>query len=167
MSDPSQILVPILPKIETGAELDGEDRAALLALPYRLQTIEPAAYVMREGERPDRSCLIIDGLAYRHKVTLDGGRQIVSVHIPGDFIDLESSLLNIADHNVQALTRCQLALVPRDSIRELILARPRVAFAMWIDTLIDGAMFREWIVNVGRRDAPARLSHLLSPFPPP
>ena len=164
MSDPSQILVHMLRKFETRAELDGEDRAALLALPYRLQTIEPAAYVMREGERPDRSCLIIDGLAYRHKVTLDGGRQIVSVHIPGDFIDLESSLLNIADHNVQALTRCQLALVPRDSIRELILARPRVAFAMWIDTLIDGAMFREWIVNVGRRDARARISHLLCEF---
>ena len=32
---------------------------------------------------------------------------------------------------------------------------------MWIDTLIDAAIFREWIVNVGRRDSLSRISHLL------
>jgi CRP-like cAMP-binding protein len=154
----------MLRKFETRARLDDGDREAVLSLPYRLQTVEPAVYLVREGERPERSCVILEGFAFRHKVTVEGARQIVSVHIPGDFIDLEAALLNVADHNVQALTRCELAFIPRAAIRELIIAHSRVASAMWIDTLIDGAIFREWVVNVGRRDARSRIAHLLCEF---
>ena len=125
----------MLRKFESRASLDDGDREALLSLPYRLQTIEPAVYIVREGERPERSCLILSGLAFRHKLTVEGARQIVSVHIPGDFVDLEGALLNVADHNVQALTRCELAFIPRAAMRELILTHPQVAQAMWIDTL--------------------------------
>jgi CRP-like cAMP-binding protein len=154
----------MLRKLESRGPLDAADRAALLALPFRTQTIEPAAYVVREGERPERSCLIVSGFAYRHKLTLEGARQILSVHIPGDFIDLEAALLNVADHNVQALTRCEMAFVSREALRELILSHPRIGLAMWTDTLIDSSVFREWVVNVGRRDARARISHLLCEF---
>jgi CRP-like cAMP-binding protein len=37
-------------------------------------------------------------------MTLQGARQIVSLHLPGDFLDLQNLFLNISDHNVQALT---------------------------------------------------------------
>lgn len=155
------ILDVMLRKFERRGPLDDGDRAALLALPYRLQTVEPAAYMVREGERPDRSCLIVSGFAYRHKVTIEGARQIVSIHIAGDFVDLDGVLLSVADHNVQALTRCELACIPREALRALIGKHPKVAMAMWTDTLIDGSILREWVVNVGRRDARARIAHLL------
>ena len=157
-------LMQMLRKFRMRAPLDEDDVKALLALPYRMQTVEPAAYVVREGERPECSCLILSGFAYRHKVTVEGARQIVSVHIPGDFIDLESALLNIADHNIQALTRCELAFVPGSALRELLLSHPKIGMAMWIDTLIDTSIFREWVVNVGRRDARSRIAHLLCEF---
>jgi len=70
----------------------------------------------------------------------------------------------VADHNVQALTGCELACIPREAIRELILSHPRVGMAMWLDTLVDGSIFREWVVNVGRRDARSRIAHLLCEF---
>jgi CRP-like cAMP-binding protein len=161
-TDPTLKLM--LRKFERRGAIDEADRAALLALPHRVHSVEPTTYVVREGDRPDRACLILSGFAYRHKVTVDGARQIVSVHIPGDFVDLEGSLLNIADHNVQALTRCEMAYIPRDALRALILGHPRIAMAMWIDTLIDGSIFREWVVNVGRRDARSRIAHLLCEF---
>jgi CRP-like cAMP-binding protein len=161
---PDPTLKLMLRKFERRASLDEGDRQALLELPHRVQTVEPASYILREGDRPDRSCLILSGFAYRHKVTVDGSRQIVSVHVPGDFVDLEGALLNVADHNVQALTRCELAFVPREALRVLILSHPQVAMAMWIDTLIDSSIFREWVVNVGRRDARSRISHLLCEF---
>ena len=164
MTHPRTIFDRLLRRYESRTSLDASDREALLALPYRLQTVEPAAYVVREGERPDRSCLIVSGLAYRHKVTVEGARQIVGVHIPGDFVDLEASLLNVADHNVQALTRCEMAFFPRSAIHELILTYPRLGYAMWIDTLIDASIFREWVLNVGRRDARSRIAHLLCEF---
>jgi hypothetical protein len=35
---------------------------------------------------------------------------------------------------------------------------------MWIDTLVDASVFREWLANVGRRDARTRIAHLLCEF---
>jgi CRP-like cAMP-binding protein len=164
MALPNDVLAIMLRKFERRARLDAEDHKALLDLPYRLQAMEASSYIVREGERPTRTCLILSGFAYRHKVTVDGARQIVSVHIPGDLVDLEGALINVADHNVQALTRCELAFIPREAVRALILSHPRIGMAMWIDTLIDGAVFREWVVNVGRWDARSRIAHLLCEF---
>jgi CRP-like cAMP-binding protein len=106
----------------------------------------------------------LSGFAYRHKVTGEGGRQILSVHMPGEFLDLQNSLLGLADHNVQALTRCEVASVPVTALRRLAVEHPVVGRAMWIDTLVDSAIFREWIVNVGRRDSISRIAHLLCEF---
>ena len=151
-------------KFATRAPLDERDRQALLDLPYHQRTIEQGRYIVREGDRPPGGTLILSGLAVRHKVTADGTRQILSVHIPGDFVDLEGAMLKIADHNVQALTRCEIATVPQEAIIDIIDHYPRVARAMWVDTLIDGSIFREWIVNVGRRNARSAMCHLLCEF---
>jgi CRP-like cAMP-binding protein len=158
------LLRPILRKLELRAPLDDEDRAAFLNLPVRYQISEPNSYLVREGDRPDRSCLLVSGFAIRHKMTETGERQIISFHVAGDFLDLEGALLNVADHNLQTLTRCELAFIPRSAVRELILSHPRLGMAMWIDTLIDSSIFREWVVNVGRRDGRARVAHLLCEF---
>jgi CRP-like cAMP-binding protein len=158
------ILEPILHKFCRRAVLDEADKAAFLSLPVRVQTLEANIYIIREGDRPDRSCILVEGFAVRHKVTEAGERQIVSVHIAGDFLDLDGALLNIADHNLQTLTRSTLAFVPRSAVRELIGTHPRVGMAMWVDTLIDSSTFREWVMNVGRRDGRARIAHLLCEF---
>jgi CRP-like cAMP-binding protein len=160
----TDLLQPMLRKLELRAPLDDADRAAFLALPFRRQAVEANVYMAREGTPPDRSSLIVSGFAIRHKLTQDGERQIVSVHIAGDFVDLEGAFLSIADHNLQTLTRCEMAFVPREAVRELVLNHPRVGIAMWIDTLIDASIFREWVVNVGRRDGVARIAHLLCEF---
>jgi CRP-like cAMP-binding protein len=154
----------MLAKFERRAPLDAGDRQALLSLPYTASIYEAGKYVVREGSAVDESALIVSGFAFRHKVTADGDRQIVSVHIPGDFVDLEGSLLKVADHNVQTLVRSEIASIPRKAIVALIDEHPRVARAMWIDTLIDGSIFREWVMNVGRRDARERIAHLLCEF---
>jgi CRP-like cAMP-binding protein len=154
----------MLDKFERRAPLDESDRSALLNLPYRSQTVEPSKYIVREGNTATHSAVIVSGFAVRHKVTLDGARQIFSFHIPGDFVDLEASLLATVDHSVQALTRCELALVATGAIQELVNKHPNIGRAMWIDTLVDSAIAREWVVNVGRRDARARIAHLLCEF---
>ena len=157
-------LQQMLAKFERRSALDDSDRKALLGLPVRMSVYEPGKYIVREGSTVDESALILSGFAFRHKVTADGDRQIVSVHIPGDFVDLEGSLLKVADHNVQTLTRCEVASIPRGAIVALIDEHPRVGRALWIDTLIDGSIFREWVMNVGRRDAKQRIGHLLCEF---
>jgi len=157
----SPILEPMLRKLELRNVLDASDRAAILALPYQLRTVDRGTCVVREGERPERSCLLLAGFACRHKVTSAGGRQIVSIHIPGDFVDLQGAFLDIADHNVEALGRCELAMVAHADVRVLASTRPAVARAMWMDTLVESAIYREWIINNGRRGALARVAHLI------
>ena len=164
MPSVSSTLDGMIRKFERRASLDGADRNALRDLPFRVHKAEPGRYLVREGSMNDQSILILSGLAYRHKVSADGSRQIVSIHIPGDFVDLEGALLKTADHNVQALTRCELAVVPRDALRDLLTKHPQIALAMWVDTLIDSSIFREWIMNIGRRDARERLAHIFCEF---
>ena len=164
MTSVSQILHRTVRKFETRAPLDDGDREALLNLPYELRSISANRYMVREGDRPRGATLILDGLAFRQKVTVEGMRQILSVHIPGDFVDLEGTLLKVADHNVQALTDCEIAINPREAIIDLVDTHAKVAHAMWVDTLIDSSIYREWIVNVGRRSSRAGLCHLLCEF---
>jgi CRP-like cAMP-binding protein len=154
----------VVQRLETRGALSPEDRAAVRDLPFIPRTFEPAAYLVREGEPPEMCALLLSGFAYRHKVTGDGERQIMAVHMSGEFLDLQNSFLEVADHNVQALTRCDVAMVPVAALRKLAQERPQVGRAMWIETLIDAAIFREWIVNVGRRDSISRISHLLCEF---
>ena len=148
-------------RYEKRAPLSNEARAAFLALPYKLKSYNRHMHLVSEGERSDSAQLILDGLVYRHKVTADGRRQILSVHMRGDFIDLDASLLGVADHNVQALEQCIVAEVPRAALADLIARHGTVAHAMWIDTLIDGSVYREWVLNVGARDSRKAMCHLL------
>jgi CRP-like cAMP-binding protein len=126
--------------------------------------MEPSTYLVREGEPPVHCGVLLAGFAYRHKITGEGERQILSVHMTGEFLDLQNSFLEVADHNVQILTRAEVAQIAIPELMQLISDRPRLARALWIDTLIDSAMFREWLVNVGRRPSISRIAHLLCEF---
>ena len=116
---------------------------------------------MHEGEQATECCVLLKGYAFRQKLVRDGARQIISIHIPSEFLDLQNCLLGVADHSVQSLNPSKVAVIPRGALMELISSYPTVARAMWIDTLIDASIFREWVVNVGRRDSRARIAHLL------
>jgi CRP-like cAMP-binding protein len=164
MFDEQAPLAPMVRKLEYYAPLGKSDREAVLALPFTLKTIEPHGYIVREGEKQTRSCLLRSGFAYRHKIVGDGARQIFSIHMDGDMVDLQNSLLGTADHNVQALTSSEVAFIPCEAIRQIAFARPSVGMAMWYNTLVDGSIFREWIANVGRRNARMRVAHLLCEF---
>lgn len=157
-------LEQMLRKLQYWAFLSEQDCAALLALPHTLKTIERNDYLVREGDQPTHACLMLSGLTYRHKIVANGARQIVSIHMAGDLVDLQNCLLGTADHHVQTLTRSKVALIPREAIKQIAFDRPAIGQAMWYDTLVDGSIFREWVANVGRRDARTRLAHLLCEF---
>jgi CRP-like cAMP-binding protein len=157
-------LQPMVRKLAYWAELDAADEAAILDLPYRMKRIERNGYVVRERDNTTHSCLLLSGFAFRHKILGDGARQIVAIHMKGDMIDLQNSFLGVADHSVQMLTDSEIALIPREAVKRIAFERPAVGLAMWFDTLVDASVFREWIANVGRRDARTRIAHLLCEF---
>lgn len=151
----------LMGKLERRAPLSAADRQAILALPCQIRSIEPAGYLVREGDPPEFCSLVVDGFAFRQKLTSHGARQILSFHVPGDLLDLPSLFLKVADHSIQTLVRSEIAFIPIAALQQLALDRPAIGRAMWVDALIDGSIFREWILNVGRRDARGRVAHLL------
>jgi len=151
-------------KLDQWVPLSDEDRAALLALPHTLKTIEANRPIVREGDRTSFSCVLLSGFVIRQKTVADGARQIFSIHLAGDIVDLQNAVLRIADNTAQALTRCEVAFIPREAIRRIAMERPAIGESLWYDTLVDGSIFREWIANVGRRDARTRVAHLLCEF---
>lgn len=154
-------LLPLVKRLERHGDLAGGARDAILSLPCWLRRVKAGAHLVREGDRPDESRLVVSGLAFRHKLTGDGARQIVSIHVPGEVIDLHNSFLDVADHNVQALTDVEVALIPREVLRELNAAHPDVARGMLTEALIDASILMEWLLNVSRRDAKTRLGHFI------
>ncbi|HKO13383.1 MAG TPA: Crp/Fnr family transcriptional regulator [Acidobacteriaceae bacterium] len=164
MSFKPHILEPLVVRLQRWKLLNKDDREALLALPFIERAMEAGHYVVRQGDEPQRSCFLLSGLAMRHKEAPDGRRQIMSIHVPGDLVDLHNSLLGHADHNVQMLSDGNVALIPVAAIRKVATDHPLVGMAMWHETLVDGSIFREWIFNVGRRDARSRIAHLLCEF---
>lgn len=159
--DAATALAPLLRKLERQSPLSGDDRAAILSLPYKLRSVPPGTHLLRDGDRPDHVTALLSGFAYLHKLTGEGARQIVSIHIAGDIVDLHNSLLHASDHNIQTLSAAEVASIPSQALRDLTLSHPMAGRALWISTLIDAAIYREWVVNVGRRDALTRIAHLL------
>jgi CRP-like cAMP-binding protein len=141
--------------------LSEDDKRAVAALNWTHKTVSRDAYLVREGEPTTICTLLMNGFAFRQKLVATGARQIISIHIPGELLDIQNCMLEVADHNVQALTRSTVAIVHKNALSELIASRPNIRRAIWLDSLIDASVFREWVVNLGRRDARARIAHLL------
>ena len=157
-------LEPMVRKLDSRHKLTPRDRDAILSLLHIVKRFEQHHYIVREYDRTETSCILLSGFAVRQKIVAGGNRQILAVHIQGELVDLQNSLLGKADHSVQMLTSGKAALIPRREIERIAFERPNVGKALWIDTLVEGSICREWTANVGRRDARTRLAHLLCEF---
>lgn len=155
------MIATLIRKLERLGTLSAEERRLFDTLPLPLSTIGAHETLVREGEQPTECRLIVDGLVCRHKTMPDGRRQIVSFHIPGDLVDLTSLLMGRMDHGIATLTPVTVAALPHTILRDWIQHHPNIATLLWQDTLVDASVFREWVLNVGRRSTPQRVAHLL------
>jgi len=151
----------LIRKIESIADLSEEEKQALLAMPMTLKKLGADEDIVRDGDRPSECCLLVTGFACRYKLTAEGKRQIMSFHIPGDIPDLQSLFLDVMDHSLGTLVPSTVAFISHEVIYALTRRYPGIAAAFWRDTLIDAAVFREWMVGIGRRSAYTRIAHVL------
>jgi CRP-like cAMP-binding protein len=152
---------PLVHQLETIAELSDADRAVFAALPLRVRDVAEGHEIVRLGDRPSESCLVIEGLLCRYKPVGDGGRQILSLHFPGDMPDLQSLQLEVMDHALVALTPSRIGLIPHSSIKAAMDRYPGVRAALVRHMLVDASICRQWLANVGRRTGLQRVAALL------
>jgi CRP-like cAMP-binding protein len=151
----------LVKRLRATSGVSDEDIRAIQALPISVKDYPAERAVVSDGQRATECCLIARGFCARSKTTSEGRRQILSIHIPGEIPDLMSLHLHVMDHDLSTLTACTLGFINHETLRLLHRRQPNLADIFWRDTLIDAAMFREWIVNVGQRPAPARLAHVI------
>ena len=137
---------PLIHKLESILVLSEDEKDVLRTISGTIKTVGPRQDLVREGDRP---------------LTNGGKRQIFSFHIPGDIPDLQSLHIDVMDHSLSSLCATKALFIPHETVCDLMRRCPRIADAFWRDTLIDAAVFREWILNLGRREAYGRMAHLL------
>ncbi|HWW27569.1 MAG TPA: Crp/Fnr family transcriptional regulator [Caulobacter sp.] len=143
------------------AALNDEDEREIRALPLTIRLVGPNQEIAAEGDEPTECALVLDGLLCRHKVLSNGGRQILSFHMPGDIVDLQTLHLRPLDHGLSSISASRIGCIPHAALHALVRKQPAVAAALWQDTLLDAAVLREWLTAIGRRSAYQRIAHLL------
>lgn len=148
-------------KFENWIRLSDDDQVSLEAISGNVENVERHQHLIREGDDPHSVFLLIEGWAFRYKVLPDGKRQIVAFLLPGDLCDVHIFILDQMDHGIAMLSPGKVVRIPRETILRVIDERPAISRALWWATLVDEAVLREWLVNIGGRNAYARTAHLL------
>jgi len=150
-----------LDRLTARSVLTDEESQAILNLPRRASQVDANRDFVRIGERVDHCCFIVEGVMGRFGQTSQGTRQITALHISGDVADLHSVVRPVGTSAIQALSTTSVLRISHEALRKVAGRFPAVAEAFWRDCMVDAAVLSQWVVNVGRRDAKTRLSHLL------
>ncbi|KQW80755.1 Crp/Fnr family transcriptional regulator [Brevundimonas sp. Root1279] len=148
-------------KLSRRDTLSEAERLALLEVLGPERHVPAGVDIVTEHDRPDHSILLMSGFCARYVTLEDGGRQISELNVSGDFVDLHSFVMKQMDHGVITLSDCVIAPAPHARLRDLTEQHPHLTRLLWLDTVIDAAIHRQWITCMGRRTASSHMAHLL------
>jgi len=150
---------PFIQKLRHSNALTEADLRTLERCLGPLRPISAGTDIVVEGDRPGTCLVLMEGLVGRYKQLSSGRRQILSFQVPGDFIDMHSFVLGRLDHSMAALSDCRIAPVSHASMQEILGEHPRISLAFLRESMIEAAVFRDWVVNLGQRAGYGRLAH--------
>jgi CRP-like cAMP-binding protein len=157
---PGAALQLFVNRLASRSVLTDEEAAALLGMEGNIKEIGAHRDLVSFGDAVSHACLMVDGLIGRFGQNAEGQRQITCLHIPGDMADLVSVVSPKTGWGLTALAPSTVLRIPHTTLRRLANEHPGIAEAFWRDSVADGSIFSEWVVNVGRRDAITRLAHV-------
>lgn len=160
-ADIKDLLQPFFLKLQARDVLGLQEQQAIAEAAGERMLFAAGDDLVSEGDRPANSMLVIKGYTCRYRLTAEGRRQITALHLPGDFVDLQSFLLKEMDHSVGALTQCTIITFPHARLVKVTERFPHLTRMLWLLTLLDGAVHREWLVGMGSLSASQRTAHLI------
>jgi CRP-like cAMP-binding protein len=117
--------------------------------------------LVHERETGEVAHILHAGWTCCFKILPDGGRQVITFPLPGDFIGLRSMLLRTSDHSFSTLTDAVVTRVDAASMKQIFSELPRLGAAILWATSRDEAMVVEHLVSIGRRSALERTAHFI------
>jgi CRP-like cAMP-binding protein len=150
----------LIAKLEAIGKPTPGQLAALKRLPINRVSLERGQDAVHDGQLMRHSCIVLEGMLFRHKTMIDGNRQILSFHPPGDIPDLQSLHLKRVDYSLTASCPTIIGTIEHQAVHAALREEPGLTDLLWRDTLIDSARFLTWIMLVGQASAEARMAHL-------
>ena len=141
------------------SSLSREERLAIENSMGPVREIPPRTQIIRSGERVDKSTFLIEGYICRYMDDRDGHRQLVALHVPGDFVDLHAFPMKHLDHDIASIGPVKIGHFDHQLLTEVTERMPHLTRKLWFSTLLDAAMHREWIFRLGRLGAEGRIAH--------
>jgi CRP-like cAMP-binding protein len=157
----SPAITPLIEKMARRDTISPREREALTQLLGPLKTVPAGKPLIEPGDRPSFSTFLVSGFCARFCLTPSGGRQLTEINVAGDFVDLHSLLMRQMDHGVVALGECVIAPVAHNDLRRLTEIEPHLTRLLWLETVVDGAIHRQWLVTMGQQNGASRLAHLI------
>lgn len=151
---------PLTTKLEQFVCFTADEILALDRLTNTAKFLLAGQDLIREGERPEQISLIVSGMACRYKLLADGRRQILALLIPGDLCEVEFGRFSWPDHSIALLGDALISSVSFAQLAGLRVQYPRFDRALSLSELIETATLREWLLNLGQRNAMQRIGHL-------
>lgn len=154
-------LQPFLARLTNRSRLNEAEQKAILGLPTHFLHVDIHRDFVPLDTVVDHVSVVAEGFVARFGQNAEGERQITALHIAGDAPDLHTVVVPSDTVPLQALSRAAILRVPHTALRAVAARYPALAEAFWRHSSVDAAITARWVVNVGRRDAKTRLSHLL------
>jgi len=147
----------LIRRLETFLSLSEEEKRSLRQAFHQRRAAAVGVDFVREGDPTRSVTVMIDGLGYRYKQLSNGRRQIVAYVLPGDLVSSGMLASDVFDHSVHMM---QPSIVASIHHMDLMTLHPNLMRGLWSIVARELAITQEWVVNVGQRDAQARIAHL-------
>ncbi|MBV8925957.1 MAG: Crp/Fnr family transcriptional regulator [Bradyrhizobium sp.] len=147
-------------RVDEAIGLSQGDREALRGLQVVERVLTNREAICQEGDAASHCTVLLDGFLVRSKIVGDR-EQILAVHVPGDFPDLQTLHLPVLDHDIVSVGPSRVGVIPHAHLKAILTASPTLTHVFWRETLVEAAIFREWVCNVGARSALASVAHLI------
>ena len=92
------MITVLLKKLRRRVEISSEEERVIRDSVAEMRLVSADQIVIRAGEELSNSLLLIDGWLARSKDLAGGERQVMQLHVAGDFADLHSFTLKRLDH---------------------------------------------------------------------
>ena len=148
-------------KLSYYLDLNEEEEELLAALERTEMSYKRGKDVRRAGDQNDKFYTIKEGWAYSYTDLIDGRRQIVQVHIPGDLVGLPDLAFDTTTTTLHSATELVLCPMPKATLDDIFVKSPRLTALLFTMSNRDQVIFTELLRAIARMDARERMAHFL------
>jgi len=152
---------PFTQRLSQSVPLSSTEIPLLLELQSDSRSVCRGREIITEG-RPCRTFFIVrSGVLIRYRVLRDGGRQVISVVLPGDIAGVPGCFFENALYSVRTLTDTVVSPVPFSRMMSLFHTHPQLAAKICWSFSYETAIYAEHLIAIARRSAFERVAHFL------